>query len=95
MVTGRCNAVRCIPTSKSPRRRIGTSLLLFVLRLSQRMANKIGCIGVVVDAKPGAMDFYAQHGFNALVSLEGSLLTRPEPMPMFLPLSAKPDDAEG
>lgn len=75
---------------KARGRGVGASLLLFALRLSRRTADEIGCVGAVVDAKPGAMDFYSRYGFKPLVPLEGALLTRPEPVPMFLPLSAIP-----
>ncbi len=31
------------------------------------LAEKFGCIGIYVDAKPGAVSFYAHYGFVALV----------------------------
>src|SRR5215468_7571163 len=37
----------------------GRQLLRFVLDLARKMATDYGCVGVVVDAKPGAVDFYA------------------------------------
>lgn len=69
---------------------IGRALLRFALTLACRTANEIGCIGVVVDAKPQAQTFYLAHGFEPLDVIEGALLDRPEPVPMFLPLSAIP-----
>jgi GNAT superfamily N-acetyltransferase len=36
---------------------LGTELLRFVLKLASRMADEVGCAGVVVDAKPGAVEF--------------------------------------
>src|SRR5512136_2662135 len=37
---------------------IGKALLRFVLDLALRMVEAYGCIGVAVDAKPGAVEFY-------------------------------------
>jgi len=37
------------------------------------MAEEVGCAGVLVDAKPGAVDFYAKYGFEPLRSLEGAI----------------------
>jgi hypothetical protein len=42
------------------------------------LGKKVGCVGVVVDAKP--------YGFIRLETLEGNLGDRPEPIPMFLSL---------
>lgn len=69
---------------------IGKALLRFALDLARRTAEKIGCVGVVVDAKPEAQAFYLRYGFEPFAALEGALLDRPEPIPMFLPLSAIP-----
>jgi len=66
---------------------LGGQLLLFVLRLALRMAEEFGCIGVVVDAKPGAVTFYRQFGFLALEALEGQSPARPLATPMFLSVS--------
>jgi GNAT superfamily N-acetyltransferase len=71
-------------------RGIGQALLRFALTLARRMADEIGCVGVVVDAKPEAQTFYLRYGFESMSAIEGVLLDRPEPTPMFLPLSAIP-----
>jgi predicted N-acetyltransferase YhbS len=63
---------------------LGLSLLRFVMRLAVQMAEDLGCIGVVVDAKPGAVGFYAQFGFLPMEVLEGQSAERPQPMAMFL-----------
>lgn len=39
---------------------LGAQLLQFVLQLALRMAGDYGCAGVVVDAKPDAMEFLRQ-----------------------------------
>jgi hypothetical protein len=54
------------------------------------MAAEVGCVGVVVDAKPEARSFYLRYGFESLSAVEGLLDERPEPTPMFLPLSSIP-----
>ena len=71
-------------------RGVGQALLRFALTLARRMADEIGCVGVVVDAKPEAQTFYLRYGFESISAIEGVLLDRPEPTPMFLPLSAIP-----
>jgi len=71
-------------------RGIGQAVLRFALTLARRMADEIGCVGVVVDAKPEAQTFYLRYGFESMSAIEGVLLDRPEPTPMFLPLSAIP-----
>ena len=66
---------------------LGKQLLRFVLHLAVRMAEDFGCVGVVVDAKPGAIPFYERFGFIPLEAVEGASLAKPQPTPMFLPLS--------
>ena len=63
---------------------VGLQLLRFVLRLSLQMADAYGCVGVVVDAKPGAETFYGRFGFVAVEAVEGRSDARPAPTPMFL-----------
>jgi GNAT superfamily N-acetyltransferase len=63
---------------------LGAELLRFVLRLALRMANDYGSVGVVVDAKPDAVDFCRRCGFIAVEALEGKSDARPPPTPMFL-----------
>lgn len=68
-------------------RGLGRQLLRFVLNLGLQMAGDFGCIGVVVDAKPGAVSFYRQFGFAPLEVREGYSRARPKATAMFLPLS--------
>jgi len=70
---------------------IGRALLRFTLRLARRMAEDLGCIGVVVDAKPKAVEFYARYGFEVVVPLEGAMQLRPQATALFLPLTAIPE----
>ena len=65
---------------------VGAALLRFVFQLALRMANEYGCVGVVVDAKPDALDFYRKYGFLSLEATEGPADARPQPTPMFLPI---------
>lgn len=63
---------------------VGSLLLRAVLALAARMAGDVGCIGVVVDAKPDAVAFYEKLGFVRLDVVAGELGDRPQPLPMFL-----------
>ena len=63
---------------------LGAELLRFVLELALRMANDYGCVGVIVDAKPDAVDFYAKYGFLPVDAIEGQAEARPQQSPMFL-----------
>src|SRR6266478_3383740 len=63
-------------------------LLRFVLQLAGRMADDYGCVGVVVDAKPGAVEFYARYGFAPVEVVLGASAARPQPKPMFLAMRA-------
>jgi ribosomal protein S18 acetylase RimI-like enzyme len=69
---------------------VGNALLRHVLLLAQKMAVEVGCLGVLVDAKPEAVGFYEKLGFIALETVAGQLGDRPEPLPMFLELGAIP-----
>lgn len=71
-------------------RGVGSTLLRAVFTLAHRMAEELGCIGVVVDAKPEAIPFYTKLGFIDLGATAGQLGDRPEPRPMFLELGAIP-----
>ena len=67
---------------------LGGQLLRFVLQLAMRMAGDFGCAGVVVDAKRGAAEFYAKHGFIPLEAVHGQSDARPRPTAMFLSMRA-------
>ena len=53
-----------------------------------RVADDVGCAGVVVDAKASAVDFYAKYGFVPFEPLEGQSSERPRPTSMWLPMQA-------
>ncbi len=68
-------------------RGLGEQLLRFALGLALTMAEDYGCVGMAVDAKPGAEPFYTRYGFRAIDVVEGLSDARPRPTPMFLPTS--------
>lgn len=74
-------------------RGVGRLLLRATFTLAWRMAEDMGCIGVVVDAKPGAVSCYVNLGFRELEHTRGALGDRPQPTPMFLELAAIPRSA--
>ena len=71
-------------------RGLGRALLRFAIELAERMMAELGCVGVVVDAKRGADEFYRRYGFVPLEVLEGAVGQRPVPTPMFLALGSVP-----
>ena len=62
---------------------IGKALLRHVLMLALEERDRIGCVGVVTDAKPAAVGFYEGLGFVAVDGVREGLL-HGEPLPMFL-----------
>ncbi len=65
---------------------IGRLLLRAMLELALEMRGRVGCIGVVVDAKAEAVTFYSSLGFKPIDLISGALGDRPEPIAMFLPV---------
>lgn len=62
---------------------IGRALLRYVLSLALEQRDRLGCVGVVTDAKLEAVRFYEGVGFQPLEGVrEGNLVA--EPIPMFL-----------
>lgn len=72
------------------RKGVGKRLLRATFDLAREMAERTGCVGVVVDAKLDAIEFYSQYGFESLEVIRGTLGDRPVPQPMFLPLGSIP-----
>ena len=71
-------------------RGVGLLLLKATFLLARTLASDFGCVGVVVDAKPGAVEFYARYGFEEFPVLAGALGDRPAPRTLFLELGAIP-----
>ena len=69
---------------------IGRALLRFCLELALEMERKLGCAGVVVDAKNESVDFYTGYGFVVLDVLEGRSRVDATTVSMFLPLGSVP-----
>lgn len=63
---------------------IGRLLLKAMFGLALDLRDRFGCMGVIVDAKPGAAGFYEGLGFLKLDVTSGDLGDRPGPTPMFL-----------
>ena len=73
---------------------IGRLLLRAMLQLALEMRDRVGCIGVVVDATAASVGFYTDLEFTPLELVSGALGDRPEPVPLFLPvrqIEAAPD----
>ncbi len=69
------------------KRGIGKSLLKLALKLSIEQKEKFGCIGIVVDAKENAINFYTQFGFEAIEIKKGMIETRPFFTTMYLSMN--------
>ncbi len=69
---------------------IGKQLLKAVFGIAHEIADRTGCVAVVVDAKPAAIEFYKRYGFEAFDINSGALGDRPAPQPMILPLGSIP-----
>jgi len=67
-------------------RGVGAALLRHVFLLALQMSQDYGCVGIVVDAKRDAVEFYTRFGFSPLEIREGEIESRPKPTPLFLPL---------
>lgn len=72
---------------------IGLRLMAAVFSLAHRLATDVGCVGVMVDAKPEARDFYLKLGFRTMELTRGQLGDRPQPVAMFLNLKRIPLEA--
>jgi len=66
---------------------IGSLLVRYTFALALEQTARVGCIGVLVDAKPNAVAFYTRLGFEAMDTLEGAGIAYPAPTPMFLYIS--------
>jgi len=73
---------------------IGKALLRHVLAVAVEQRDRIGCVGVVTDAKPESAGFYQGLGFVALEGVREGLL-HGEPQPMFLAIDTMAAALEG
>jgi len=78
---------RLAVSADTRKRGIGSLLIRYAFAQALEQTARVGCIGVVVDAKPEAVHFYERLGFERQETLEGKIPSRPEPLPMFLHIS--------
>jgi len=75
---------------KAQGRGVGRALLRRVIEIAEDMRGEVGCVGILVDAKPDSISFYEPYGFVALDALEGEAQMVPRPTPMFVALGSVP-----
>ena len=75
-------------SSSAHRQGIGATLLKHSLRLTVSLIETVGCVGVVVDAKPDSVAFYEKYGFRRISTTVGRFQR------LFLPVSAIPPAEE-
>lgn len=73
---------------------IGKALLRHVLALAVEQRDRIGCVGVITDAKSEAVSFYQRLGFVVVEGVREGLL-HGEPSPMFLAIDTIAAALEG
>ena len=78
--------VRIGVAQKYQKKGIGKELMFSAFKLALEQKERVGCVGVVVDAKEHAITFYQKLGFVALEAVGGLSKARPLPIPMFLPI---------
>lgn len=69
-------------------RGLGRRLAAYAFAVALQVRAAAGCVGVVVDALPSRVSFYAELGFVELELKGGQSAIRPQPVAMFLPLAA-------
>lgn len=69
-------------------RGLGRRLAAYAFAVALQVRAAAGCIGVVVDALPNRVSFYADLGFVELELTSGQSPIRPRPVAMFLPLAS-------
>ena len=68
---------------------IGKQLLRHAFKLALQQRDTVGCVGVVIDAKTEAIEFYQKFGFRLIDELmEGEVRGNPPPNPLFLPIKS-------
>jgi GNAT superfamily N-acetyltransferase len=68
---------------------LGRQLLRYAFSLALQQRDQTGCVGIVVDARRGAVPFYQQFAFQLLEEvLEGEIRGHPPPVPMFLSIQS-------
>lgn len=65
-------------------RGVGRELIATAFRLAVEQKKMVGCIGVLIDAKVDAVEFYKKLGFVELEAKRGVSKTHPLPIPVFM-----------
>lgn len=63
---------------------VGSELLRAALLIAVEQAGRVGCVGVLVDARAEAVGFYERFGFERISVVVGRAPERPRPVTMFL-----------
>ena len=72
-------------------RGIGKQLLRHAFFLALQQRDTVGCVGVVIDAKTEAVEYYKKFGFRVIYEpIQGEIRGNPPPTPMFLPIKSIP-----
>ena len=70
-------------------KKVGKELLRYAFLAAIRLRDTVGCVGVVVDAKMPAVEYYKKLGFHLIDDpLEGEIRGNPLPQPMFIPIKS-------
>ena len=69
-------------------RGLGRRLAAYAFAVALQVRSAAGCIGVVVDALPERVGFYADLGFFELELTSGHSPIRPRPVAMFLSMAS-------
>lgn len=71
-------------------RGLGKALLRHAIEIAEQLRDTVGCVGLVVDVKPGAEGFYRAFGIVEVLAEEGGAAGVPRSTLGFLPLGAVP-----
>lgn len=65
----------------------GRELVQFVFASALAQCAAVGCVGIIVDAKPDAVGFYEHLKFEAMHAVSGDSGERPLPVPMYISIA--------
>lgn len=64
---------------------VARQLLRFTMTMALELRETVGCVALVVDAKPEAVSYYERFGFKPFASIEQGQMSSPDaPLPMYL-----------
>lgn len=69
------------------RKGYGRELVQFAFASALAQSTTVGCIGVIVDAKPDAVGFYEHLKFEVMHAVAGDSGERPLPVPMYISIA--------